>query len=97
MADKLEELFKKERAQFEQKWNSLKLFIAYGMLSEDKFYDKAVKFALLKNSDDKYFTLDEYKSLIEGAQTDKNGDLICLYAGDRETQFAHIDAAKEKL
>ena len=96
VADKLEELFKKERAQFEQKWNSLKLFIAYGMLSEDKFYDKAVKFALLKNSDDKYFTLDEYKSLIEGAQTDKNGDLICLYAGDRETQFAHIDAAKEK-
>jgi molecular chaperone HtpG len=96
VADKLEELFKKERAQFEQKWSSLKLFIAYGMLSEDKFYDKAVKFALLKNSDDKYFTLDEYKSLIEGAQTDKNGDLICLYAGDRETQFAHIDAAKEK-
>lgn len=96
VADKLEELFKKERAQFEQKWNSLKLFIAYGMLSEDKFYDKAVKFALLKNSDDKYFTLDEYKSLIEGAQTDKNGNLICLYAGDRETQFAHIDAAKEK-
>ncbi len=96
VADKLEELFKKERAQFEQKWDSLKLFIAYGMLSEEKFYDKAVKFALLKNSDDKYFTLDEYKSLIEGAQTDKNGDLICLYAGDRETQFAHIDAAKEK-
>ena len=96
VADKLEELFKKERSQFEQKWDSLKLFIAYGMLSEEKFYDRAYKFALLKNIDDKYFTLDEYKSLIEGAQTDKSGELICLYAGDREMQYAHIDAAKEK-
>lgn len=96
VADKLEELFKKERSQFEQKWDSLKLFIAYGMLSEEKFYERAYKFALLKNIDSKYFTLDEYKSLIEGSQTDKNGDIICLYAGDRETQYAHIDAAKEK-
>ena len=96
VADKLEELFKKERSQFEQKWDSLKLFIAYGMLSEEKFYDRAYKFALLKNIDDKYFTLDEYKSLIEGVQTDKSGELICLYAGDREMQYAHIDAAKEK-
>lgn len=96
VADKLEELFKKERSKFEQKWDSLKLFIAYGMLSEEKFYDRAYKFALLKNIDDKYFTLEEYKTLIEGTQTDKNGDIICLYAGDRETQYAHIDAAKEK-
>ncbi|MCE5205313.1 MAG: molecular chaperone HtpG [Porphyromonadaceae bacterium] len=96
VADKLEELFKKERSQFEQKWDSLKLFIAYGMLSEEKFYDRAYKFALLKNIDGKYFTFDEYKSLTEGTQTDKNGNLVCLYAGDRETQYAHIDAAKEK-
>lgn len=96
VADKLEELFKKERTQFEQKWDSLKLFIAYGMLTEEKFSDKAVKFALMKNVDDKYFTLDEYKSLVEGSQTDKNGDLIWLYAGDKEKQYAPIDAAKEK-
>jgi molecular chaperone HtpG len=96
VADKLEELFKKDRHQFEEKWDSLKLFIAYGMLTEEKFYDRAAKFALLKNTDDKYFTLDEYKTLIEGTQTDKNGDLVCLYAGDKEAQYAHIDAAKEK-
>lgn len=96
VADKLEELFKKERPQFEEKWDSLKLFIAYGMLSEDKFYDRAVKFAVLKNSDGKYFTLDEYKTLVEGSQTDKNGDLVCLYAGNKEAQYTHIDAAKEK-
>jgi molecular chaperone HtpG len=96
VADKLEELFKKERSQFEEKWDSLKLFIAYGMLSEEKFYDRAAKFALLKNIEDNYFTMEEYKTLIEAAQTDKNGDLVCLYANDRETQYAHIDAAKEK-
>jgi len=96
VADKLEELFKKDRPQFEEKWDSLKLFIAYGMLSEEKFYDRAAKFALLKNTDNKYFTLDEYKTLIEGSQTDKNGDLVCLYAGDKEAQYAHIDAAKGK-
>ena len=96
VADKLEELFKKERTQFEQKWDSLKLFIAYGMLTEEKFYDRATKFMLLKNVDDKYFTLDEYKTLIEGTQTDKSGNLVCLYAGDKEAQYAPIDAAKEK-
>jgi molecular chaperone HtpG len=96
VADKLEELFKKDRPQFEEKWDSLKLFIAYGMLSEEKFYDRAAKFALLKNTDNKYFTLDEYKTLIEGSQTDKNGDLVCLYAGDKGAQYAHIDAAKGK-
>lgn len=95
VADKLEELFKKERHQFEEKWDSLKLFIAYGMLSEEKFYDRASKFTLLKNVSGKYFTLEEYKTLIEGAQTNKNGELIYLYAGDRESQYAHIDAATE--
>ena len=96
VADKLEELFKKDRPQYEQKWDSLKLFVQYGMLTEDKFYEKAVKFCLVKNIDDKYFTLDEYKTLIESAQTDKNGTLVYLYANSKEDQYAHIDAAKSK-
>lgn len=96
VADKLEELFKKERAQFEEKWDSLKLFIAYGMLSEEKFYDRATKFALVKNSEQKYFTLEEYRDLTKGSQTDKNGDLIWLYASDRQEQYGPIDAAREK-
>ncbi|MDD2513475.1 MAG: molecular chaperone HtpG [Proteiniphilum sp.] len=96
VADKLEELFKKERAQFEEKWDSLKLFIAYGMLSEEKFYDRAAKFALVKNSEQKYFTLEEYNDLTKGSQTDKNGDLIWLYASDRQEQYGPIDAAREK-
>ncbi|MGI6074165.1 MAG: molecular chaperone HtpG [Fermentimonas sp.] len=96
VADKLEELFKKDRSQFENKWDSLKLFIDYGMLTDDRFYDKASKFALLKNVEDKYYTLDEYKTLIESSQTDKNGDVIYLYTNDKQEQYAHIDAAKEK-
>ena len=96
VADKLEELFKKDRPQYEQKWDSLKLFVQYGMLTEDKFYEKAVKFCLVKNIDDKYFTLDEYKTLIESAQTDKNGTVVYLYANSKEDQYAHIDAAKSK-
>ena len=96
VADKLEELFKKGRAQFEEKWDSLKLFIAYGMLSEEKFYDRAAKFALVKNSEQKYFTLEEYRDLTKGSQTDKNGDLIWLYASDRQEQYGPIDAAREK-
>lgn len=96
VADRLEELFKKERSQFEEKWDSLKLFIEYGMLSDDKFYDRAKGFSLLKNIDGKYFTLDEYKTLIEGNQTDKEGNLIYLYTNDKDHQFTHIDAAKQK-
>ena len=96
VADKLEELFKKERSQFEEKWNSLKLFVQYGMLSEEKFYDRATKFTLLKNSDNRYFTLDEYKTLTEGAQTDKNGEIIYLYTTNSQEQYAHIEAAGEK-
>ena len=96
VADKLEELFKKDRPQYEQKWDSLKLFVQYGMLTEDKFYEKAVNFCLVKNIDDKYFTLDEYKTLIEGAQTDKNRTLVYLYANSKDDQYAHIDAAKSK-
>ncbi len=96
VADKLEEIFKKERTQFEEKWDSLKIFVEYGMLTEDRFYDRASKFTLLKNTDGKYFTLDEYKTLIESTQTDKNGTLVYLYANDREDQYSFIDAAKEK-
>lgn len=96
VADKLEELFKNERSQFEEKWDSLKLFIEYGMLTEEKFYDRAVKFSLLKNTDGKYFTAEEYKTLVESAQTDKNGDIIYLYTANKEEQFTHIDAARDK-
>ena len=96
VADKLEELFKKERSQFQEKWDSLKLFIEYGMLSEDKFYDRASKFSLLKNTKDEYYTFDEYKALVSGSQTDKNGDIIYLYCSDKQEQYSHIEAAKEK-
>lgn len=96
VADKLEELFKKERPRFEEKWESLKLFIEYGMLSEEKFYDRAAKFVLLKNSEQQSYTLEEYKELTKGAQTDKNGDLIWLYASNQQEQYASIEAAREK-
>ncbi len=96
VADKLEDIFKKDRPQFETKWDSLKLFIQYGMLSEEKFYDRAAKFCLLKNTDDKYFTLEEYKKLIESNQTDKEKNIIYLYASNKDDQYTHIDAAKEK-
>jgi len=96
VADKLEELFKNDRQQFEEKWDSLSLFIEYGMLSDDKFYDRAVKFALLKNIQKKYFTFDEYKMLIEGNQTDKDGNLIYLYASNKDEQHSYIAAAEDK-
>ncbi len=96
VADKLEDIFKKDRPQFEEKWDSLKIFIEYGMLTEDKFYEKATKFSLLKNVDNKYFTLDEYKTLISENQTDKNGSLIYLYANDKTEQYSFIESAKEK-
>lgn len=96
VADKLEELFKKERSKYEEKWDSLKLFIEYGMLSDEKFCDRALKFALVKNMESKYFTSEEYKTLTESNQTDKNGELIYLYATDRQEQYTYIEAAKEK-
>lgn len=96
VADRLEEIFKKDRAQFEQKWDSLKLFIEYGMLSDEKFYDRAKGFTLVKNIDGKHFTLDEYKTLIQENQTDKEGNLTYLYASNKENQFTFIDAAKQK-
>lgn len=96
VADRLADIFKTNREEFEKKWDDLKLFIHYGMLTEDKFYEKAEKFALFKNTDGKYFTFDEYKNLIKENQTDKNNSLIYLYATDREKQYSFIDAAKAK-
>ena len=96
VADKLAEIFKNDREDFEKKWDDIKLFIQYGMLSDDKFYDRAVGFALLKNIDGKYFTFEEYKAKVKDAQTDKNGDLIMLYAQDADACYAYIQRAKEK-
>lgn len=96
VADKLQEIFKKDRAQYEGKWDDIKLFIEYGMMSDEKFYEKAEKFALLKNTDGKYFTFDEYEKLIKSNQTDKNKSLVYLYATKTEEQYSFIDAAKSK-
>ena len=96
VADKLAEIFKSNREDFEQKWNDIKLFIQYGMLSDEKFYDRAVGFALLKNVDGKHFTFEEYKAQVKESQTDKNGDIIMLYAQDADACYAYIQRAKEK-
>ena len=96
VADKLTEIFKNNREDFEKKWDDIKLFIQYGMLSDEKFYGRAVGFALMKNIEGKYFTLDEYKAKVKDNQTDKNGDLILLYAQDADASYAYIERAKEK-
>jgi molecular chaperone HtpG len=96
VADRLQEIFKNDRNQFEQKWDDLKLFIQYGMLTDEKFYERAEKFALFKNVDGKYFTYEEYKTLIGENQKDKNGDLIYLYATNLEEQYNYIQHAKDK-
>ena len=96
VADRLFDIFKEDRSKFEEKWDNLKLFIQYGMLSDEKFYERAEKFALLKNVDGKYFTYEEYKKLIEGEQTDKEGNLIYLYANNEEEQYTYIERAKAK-
>lgn len=96
VADRLEEIFKNDRKQFEEKWDSLKLFVQYGMLSEEKFYDRAVKFSLLKDVDDAYFTHEEYKTLIKDNQTDKNDTLVYLYSTNKDEQYSYIQAAKDK-
>jgi len=96
VADRLEDIFKKDREQFEAKWDDLKLFIVYGMMSDEKFHDRAEKFALLKNIDGKYFTLSEYEELIKENQTDKNKTLVYLYATDKAEQYSYIEAAKAK-
>ena len=96
VADRLEGIFKNERTQLEEKWDNLKLFIEYGMLSDEKFCERALKFALLKNTDGKYFSFDEYKSAVESAQTDKDKKLVYLYATKADEQYAFIQAAKDK-
>ena len=96
VADKLEELFKKERSDFEKKWDDIKIFVQYGMISDEKFYEKAVKFALFKTTDNKYFTFDEYENLVKPNQTDKDKKLIYLYATNVQEQHAYIDAAKNR-
>ncbi len=96
VADRLQEIFNNDRKQFEEKWDDIKLFIEYGMLSDDKFYERATKFALLKNTEDKYFTFEEYKTLISGNQTDKEGTTVYLYATDKEGQYGYIETAHDK-
>jgi len=96
VADRLNDIFKKKRDEFEKKWDDLKLFIEYGMITDEKFYEKASKFALLKTTDDKYFTYEEYEKLIKENQTDKNKNLIYLYSTDKTDQFTYIDKAKSK-
>jgi molecular chaperone HtpG len=94
VADRLSEIFKNNREEFEKKWDNLKLFIEYGMITEEKFYEKASKFALIKNTDDKYFTFEEYEKLIRENQTDKNKTLIYLYSTNKTDQYTYIDTAK---
>lgn len=96
VADRLASIFKAYRKDYEQKWDDLKIFINYGMLSQDDFYDRAKDFALLKDVDGKYFTYDEYKTLIKDNQTDKDGNLVYLYANDKEGEYSYIEAAKNK-
>ncbi len=96
VADKLAEMFKNEREDFEKKWNDIKLFIQFGMLSDEKFYERAVKFALFENIDKKFYTLDEYKDFIKEKQTDKDGNLVVLYTQDADASYAYIQRAKEK-
>lgn len=96
VADKLEELFKKDRDAFEKKWDDIKIFIQYGMISDTKFFERAEKFVLLKNVDSKYFTLDEYEKHISANQKDKDKRLVYIYANNAEDQFSYIEAAKER-
>ena len=96
VADRLEEIFRNERQQLEEKWDNLKLFIEYGMLSDEKFCDRAMKFCLLKNTENKYFSIEDYRKAIEGGQTDKDKKVVFLYATDVESQYSFIEAAKNK-
>ncbi len=96
VADKLAEIFKNEREDFEHKWNDIKLFIQFGMLTDEKFYERAVKFALFESTDGKFSTLDEYREKIKEQQTDKNGDLIVLYTKDVDANYSYIERAKQK-
>lgn len=96
VADRLNSIFQENRKEYEEKWDAMKIFINYGMLSKDDFYDRAKDFALFKDTEGKYFTYDEYKTLIKDNQTDKDGQLVYLYANDKEGQYSYIEAAKAK-
>ena len=96
VADRLDEIFRNERQQLEEKWDNLKLFIEYGMLSDEKFCERAMKFTLLKNTENKYFSIEDYKKAIEGGQTDKDNKVVFLYATDTESQYSFIEAAKNR-
>ena len=96
VADRLEEIFNNDRKSLEEKWDNLKLFIEYGMLSDEKFCERAMNFALLKNTDGKYFSFDEYRKAIEGEQTDKDKKVVYLYATDADSQYSFIEGAKNK-
>ncbi|MDD3166555.1 MAG: molecular chaperone HtpG [Bacteroidales bacterium] len=96
VADRLFEIFKNDRKQFEDKWNDLKIFIEYGILTDEKFWEKAQKFCLLKNVEAQSFTLEEYKTLITENQTDKDGQVVYLYTSDKDAQHAYVEAAKSK-
>ncbi|MDQ4140240.1 MAG: molecular chaperone HtpG, partial [Bacteroidota bacterium] len=96
VADKLAEIFRKERENFQEKWNDINIFVKYGMLSDDKFYEKAKDFALVQNIEGKYFTIDEYKDYIQANQKDKNDNLVILYTTDEEKQHAFVESAKDR-
>ncbi|MFV0545299.1 MAG: molecular chaperone HtpG, partial [Bacteroides sp.] len=96
VSDRLQSIFKNDRKQFEEKWNDLKIFINYGMLTQEDFYEKAQKFALFTDTDDKHYTFEEYQTLIKDSQTDKNGNLIYLYANNKDEQYSYIESAKNK-
>ena len=89
-------MFKNDRADFEKKWDDIRVFIQYGMLTDEKFYDRAIKFSLLKDIDGKYYTIDEYREKIAALQTNKDGDVIYLYANNKEAQYSYIAACQEK-
>jgi len=96
VADKLEEIFKNNREEFEKKWDDIKVFIEYGIISETKFFDRAEKFCLLKNTEDKYFTFEEYKNHIKDIQTDKDGNLIYIYTSHSDDQHSYVQNARER-
>ncbi len=96
VASRLEDLFKADRADFESKWDDIRIFIQYGMLTDEKFCDAAMKFCLLNDTEGKYFTLEEYRQLVEATQTDKDGDVVYIYSTDPTAQYSYIEAAKEK-
>lgn len=96
VASRLEEIFKNDRADFEKKWDDIKIFIEYGMLTDQKFCDAAMKFVLLKDTESKHYTLDEYRTLIEGTQTDKDGNVVYIYTNDPVAQYTYIKAATDK-